>query len=167
MIKPEELRLKIRACLQDMTDKLGKDFTGQNVEDLLLMIACHESHLGKWTQQQGEGDIAKGIFQIEPETENDVYHNYLTYREPFLEYMVGFRDPDALENCLDYQIRLARFILWRKPEAIPELQDFSHSADPRGAYLANLAIYAKTHWNTPEGKATPQKYLDDFLRLTT
>lgn len=171
MLKVQELRVGIiRPTLKRIEAAVPRIAYKQEVEDLLVMIAAHESHLGKYRRQVGGGP-ARGIYQIEIPTHLDLYENYLFYREDYLGVISSFTPQncdleDELEKNDRYSTAVARFLLWRVPEAIPSLDDFKHSGDPLGAYYWNLALYAKTHWNTEGGAATPEKYLNDFLRLT-
>ncbi|QFU04561.1 hypothetical protein FIU82_05965 [Pseudoalteromonas sp. THAF3] len=171
MIDAGKLRVGIiRPTLTQLSDSTGRYMAGRNVEDLLVMIAAHESHFGKYRRQVGGGP-ARGIYQIEIPTHDDLFENYLEFRPEYKDAVLSFTGNDPrldwqLENNDRYATAAARLLLWRKPEAIPAPADFSKSPDPSGAYLLALAEYAKKHWNTEGGAATPEKYLEDYLRLT-
>ena len=156
----------IRPALVKLENLIPKIRYTDNVADLLAMIAAHESHLGKYRRQVGGGP-ARGIYQIELPTHYDLFDNYLAYRADalgvFRELFGRDYDPETLlEHNDEYATVVARFLLWRKPEALPAAQ----WGDSRTRYLEALAQYAKTHWNTEGGAATPAKYLNDYLRFT-
>lgn len=48
-------------------------------EELLMGTAAKESELGLWIHQLGKGP-ALGIFQMEPETHDDCWRNFLVYK---------------------------------------------------------------------------------------
>jgi len=144
--------------------------------ELLLMIAAHESKMGHYIRQVGctDGVGAYGIYQIELATESDAWVNYINYREElatesdawsnYINYrdnlgksMSSFikgidttkREPSRLLTCdLAYQTAIARVILYRAPEKLPEVRDYE-----------GMAKYCKKYWNTELGKATWEDYL--------
>lgn len=127
-------------------------------EIILMMIATHESAGLKYRRQQGGGP-ALSYFQIEPATLWDVYKRYLE-RKPVRRRKVLQFAPDAkatdeildaLENNDEFACALARMKLAMVPDSLPAASD-----------LMALAQYAKDHWNTSAGKATPDKYLNDL-----
>ena len=165
----EELRDWIERTLRRLSKRLNLPLYSEEVVLLLLMIAAHESLFGKYREQEGGGP-ALGIFQIEKETLRDLYENYLKYRQEYRAAVDSFIPPywhreDCLRDVDDYAVAVARMLLWRKPEPIPKESDFANHPEPRTAFLLALADYAKKHWNTHEGAATPEKYLRDYLRL--
>jgi len=125
-------------------------------EKLLLLTACHESQ-GFRYRRQIKGP-ALSYFQVEPATLDDLYENYLAYR-PAKRATLDAHQPDdvttlyALEHSDAYAVACARMIYARVKDPLPSVDDED-----------GLAGYAKQHWNTPAGKATAQKYLDDYKR---
>lgn len=144
--------------LKDVIEPVLKDMAmdGAAAEKLLMMTACHESMGFRYRVQQG--GPALSYFQVEPNTLNDLYENYLAFR-PDMQALVDVYLPEeldrleALETDDKYACAVARMIYWRVPEALP------HVTDDEG-----LAAYAKKYWNTEMGAATAQKYLDDYRR---
>ncbi|MBL4826112.1 MAG: hypothetical protein JKY66_00095 [Spongiibacteraceae bacterium] len=141
-----------RRSITPTIKKLG--MWSEAAETILLMIACHESMGFRHRVQQG--GPALSYFQIEPDTLDDLYTNYLAFRpekQTMLDQYLpeGMSRLEALANDDAYACAAARLQLYRVPEALPEADD-----------LEGLARYCKTHWNTDAGKATWQKYLDDF-----
>ncbi|SDD28061.1 hypothetical protein [Kordiimonas lacus] len=144
--------------LKDVIEPVLKDMAmdGAAAEKLLMMTACQESMGFRYRVQQG--GPALSYFQVEPNTLNDLYENYLAFR-PDMQALVDAYLPEeldrleALETDDKYACAVARMIYWRVPEALP------HVLDDEG-----LAAYAKKYWNTEQGAATAQKYLDDYRR---
>jgi len=144
--------------LRDVIEPVLKDMAmdGAAAEKILMMTACHESMGFRYRAQVG--GPALSFFQIEPNTLDDLYENYLSCR-PDKQALVDAYLPEgmdrfeALEKEDKYACAAARMIYWRVPEGLPEV------ADDEG-----LAAYAKQYWNTPEGAATVEKYLDDYRR---
>jgi len=127
-----------------------------SAEKLLLMTACHESAGFKYRRQVG--GPALSFFQMEPNTLTDLYDNYLSYRPDRLAMLDQYRPlplshTEALERIDAYACAAARLQYSRVKEPLPE------ASDDWG-----MAEYCKEHWNTTAGKATPQKYYDDWLR---
>lgn len=151
-MRHEDLReYVIRPVLEDM-----KMHT-EAAENILVMIAAHESHMGTYLKQT-KGP-ACGIYQIEPRTEQDVWDTYLTkHGSRHLDKVERYkaRTSSKLNLCanLPYQTALARIILWRISEPLPAAND-----------LEGLARYAKKHWNTEGGAATWEDYLQAYLRF--
>jgi hypothetical protein len=119
-----------------------------NAVALLMETAAVESSLGKFIFQIG--GPARGIFQMEPASEKDVWDNYVTFKEPLRKQLAlyGYRghDPEKLVYDLRYQILMARIHYLRVAEAIP-------------GSTAERARYWKQHYNTKLGKGTVGKYI--------
>ena len=140
----------LRPTLEDM------NMWSPAAEKLMLMIAAHESQGFLYRKQVG--GPALSYFQIEPATLDDLYNNYLIYRADKQALLDRYRpEPmkyrEALERRDDYACAAARLILWRVKAPLPEVGD-----------EVGMALYAKRYWNTPKGKATAEKYLDDYHR---
>ncbi len=138
--------------IQPVTKQM--DMYSNAAEKLLLMTACHESGGFKYRAQVG--GPALSYYQIEPNSLNDLYDNYLAYR-PDREALVnsflpdGMERLDALENDDDYATAVARMMYARVSEALPAEDDD-----------VAMSEYCKKYWNTEAGAATAQKYLDDY-----
>lgn len=122
--------------------------------ELLMMIAAHESHLGHYLKQK-QGP-ALGLFQIEPDTEVDMFISYIGFREELSEFVSSVLTESScvpdMEGNLIYQIVMARIQLYRKPGKLPKDS-------------TAMAEYAKEHWNTVLGKATSEDYLKAYNEL--
>lgn len=111
-------------------------------EELLIMTAAHESRMGYFLHQVS--GPALGIYQMEPDTADDIWLNYLEYK-PLLAAIVGQwggNHEDLIGN-LFYATAMARTHYLRDDDALPD------SSDIRG-----LAAYYKRVYNTVAGKAT-------------
>lgn len=126
--------------------------------ELLLLTAAQESHLGHYIQQVGSGP-AKGIFQCEPNTEKDIWDNYLKYK-PALRIRVGCLMGEADFNNLQlkgnilYQIAMARIHYLRVPTKLPSRMD-----------IPGMAAYWKKYYNTHLGKGTVEEAEHNYRRL--
>lgn len=158
MIDKQQLRELIVDTLEHL-DEITKGkvpFSSEAVE-LLMMTAAHESKLGTYIRQLN--GPALGIFQMEPATYYDIDDNFLEYR-PDLDKAVIAMAPmgtatseaaDELAWNLKLQIIMARLHYYRVPESLPKTPE-------------ELAQYAKNYYNTSEGKATAEKYLEDYKK---
>ena len=131
--------------------------------DLLMLTAAQESNLGKYIQQLGNGP-ARGIFQMEPKTLQDLYDNFLKYNKQKADVLQSFRTSCSLETDLTgnllFQIAAARLQYYRKPEKLPVKKGFADGFE----YITDLAKYWKTHWNTNLGKGTVQEAVQNYYK---
>jgi len=131
--------------------------------DLLMLTAAQESNLGKYIQQLGNGP-ARGIFQMEPKTIQDLYDNFLKYNKQKADVLQSFRTSCSLETDLTgnllFQIAAARLQYYRKPEKLPVKKGFADGFE----YITDLAKYWKTHWNTNLGKGTVQEAVQNYYK---
>lgn len=129
-----------------------------SAENLLVGTAIQESHL-TYLAQLGGGP-ALGVMQIEPNTHDDVWTNYLAYRQDLADVMSGLATGgkqtarDLITN-LAYSVAMARVIFWRQPGALP-----SDATD-----LEALAQYWKTHYNTAGGAGTTQEWVSNYQKF--
>lgn len=131
--------------------------------ELMAGTVATESHYAH--REQIGGGPARGLFQIEPDTAYDVYHNYLAYqnRRPLYNRMMGlvFDMPSApffiaekpeIARLLmydDYSACIARFCYLRRRPPIPTT-------------LEGQAEYYKRWFNTEAGEGSVEKYLVDW-----
>jgi hypothetical protein len=126
-------------------------------EELLLMLAAHESGLGRHLHQIG--GPALGLYGMEPATEADVWASYVGYRQGVADKIAalcGLCGPstEQLQYNPIYATVMARLKLYQCPGKLPPTHDINA-----------MAAYAKQHYNTPLGKATAEKYSLDYCRL--
>lgn len=118
--------------------------------ELLMGTAAQESNL-RYIQQKGGGP-ALGLFQMEPNTEKDIWHNFLIYRYPLRTKIKHITDRDKpgpyLEWDIAYQIVMARVHYMRVPEQLPPAYN-----------IAAIAEYWKKYYNTSLGDGE----ISDFI----
>lgn len=123
---------------------------------LLLTTAKTESRL-RYLKQLGGGP-ALGLWQMEPATHDDIWENYLAYREVMANSVLAFSfDSDDLAvphakqmiGNLWYACAMARVHYMRIPEALPRADD-----------LLGQAQYWKAYYNTSAGAGT----VDGFMQ---
>ena len=134
-------------------------------EDLLVMTAAHESHLGTYLKQVN--GPALGVYQMEPDTHADIWENFLEYRDELawvvddlLTERLDEDYSDSLVFDLRYATAMARVHYYRDKEAIPKEKDYP----TRSEYIDALGAYAKRVYNTELGKATANQYVKDYLK---
>jgi hypothetical protein len=115
--------------------------------ELLAMIAAHESLGGKYRKQIG--GPALGLFQIEPVTHNSVWDHSDSIRARAKRHGIT-EDVSKLESDDRYSIWVARHYLAQDPNPLPKTPEA-------------MAAYCKSYWNRT-GKATPEKYMNDWCR---
>lgn len=121
--------------------------------ELLMLTAAVESQLGTYlTQINGP---ARGVFQMEPATEKDLWRNYLEYQEATAKTVSRYDSAgaDDLYWNLGYQIILARVHYLRVSEALPPADD-----------VVALAKYWKKYYNTHLGKGDIDKAIEAYTR---
>ncbi|BBA32644.1 uncharacterized protein sS8_0679 [Methylocaldum marinum] len=123
-------------------------------EQLLLGTAIQESRL-KYLNQLGGGP-ALGYFQMEPNTHDDIWKNYLAYRNHLAAKVCAVGEisttnlPDStiLASNHRYAAAMARVHYLRVPATLPLAGDINA-----------IAGYWKQHYNTYGGKGT----IDEFV----
>lgn len=154
--------LVVRPTLQYLTPDIPYS---EEAEDLLVMTAAHESHLGTYLKQLN--GPALGVYQMEPATLEDIWNNYLEYRQDIKSKLyllcgdVYYGGPEELVTNLQFATAMARVHYYRVPEALPRSTDFETRSD----YVRALAKYAKKYYNTEKGKATVEDYYRAFNNL--
>lgn len=150
MIDPKEFRQTIIwPALQWLSPDVSYSVDAAN---LLLGTALQESLL-KHTRQVG--GPALGYFQMEPNTHDDIWLNFLKYRRPLAQKIVdligGEPTAELLETDHLYAAAMCRVHYLRCPEPIPSA-------------LADQAALWKLRYNTPLGAGTEREYMDKWQR---
>jgi hypothetical protein len=129
-----------------ITDVLKEaDLFSDSAVELLMLTAAVESNLGTYIKQV-KGP-ALGVFQMEPNTHDDIWQNYLLYKRELKEFVLDYADdawgarPPTLKYNLAYSILMTRVHYLRVPEALPK------ATSPE-----DLALYWKKYYNTHLGK---------------
>jgi hypothetical protein len=145
MLNAEQLRdLVIKPALLDLI------LYSEDAIDLLLFTCANESNGGSYLHQV-KGP-ALGIYQMEPETYNDIWTNYIpNHRAVALPLLHSFdcaRIPpeDRLVYDLRFATAMTRIFYARIAEPLPSGRDVSAMWD-----------YYKKYYNTAEGAATKDK----------
>ena len=122
----------------------------------IQMIIAHESSGGEYIAQTN--GPALGIIQMEPATHDDTWRwgdsiirnaKSMGIISDDDEGFTIFPDAERLIYDLRYNVFMARQKLFMAPGALPDR-------------AADMAVYLKKHWNG-DGKATPEKYYNDFI----
>lgn len=137
--------------LYDIIEELFEEFElpySNKVIDMMIETACVESNCGQYVKQLN--GPACGIFQIEPKTAQDVYDNYIIFRQRYVDiYNKLFIKNLTLEQNLVYnlafQIFICRLIYLRIKDPIPNT-------------TTERANYWKKYYNTYLGKGSAQDY---------
>ncbi len=118
--------------------------------ELALMLAAHESHAGLLRKQIGGGP-ARGLFGFEERSYLSTWQHSDTIAETSVALGITC-DFDRVEEGDRHSIFMCRHLVAMDPAPLPE--------GPEAC-----AQYAKDYWNSPKGKATPAKYLNDYNLL--
>ena len=126
-----------------------------HAENLVLGTAAQESAYGKYAVQIGGGP-ARGKFQMEEATHNDIWKNFLKYKPRLAKLVLsisGLTEPDfnALEKNDIYACAMCRVHYFRVKEPIPTT-------------LNGYAYYWKQYYNTHEGKGTISEFINNYLK---
>jgi len=150
---PKQFRGYVDSVLHYMDPEIPYSI---NARELLVFTAAAESELGRYLWQIPHGP-ARGVFQMEEETEDDIHRNYLMHRPKLSELVAalrtGLRDNDMVDS-LPYQVAMARIHYRRVPDPLPDYRD---------PYA--LGAYWKRYWNTYLGKGRIVDAVGKYLRL--
>ena len=146
MIDPSQFR---RLIIVPALRRLG--LWSLPAEQLLIGTALTESGLQFLTQHGG--GPARGFYQIEPTTAQDLYDNWLPRHAELAARLnriivPGQKIADQLVSNLTYATAIARLIYYRRPEPLPKAGD-----------IQGLARYWKAHFNTALGAGAPEDFL--------
>lgn len=139
----------------------------RTARELLMLTCATESHLGKYLRQL-EGP-ARGIMQMEPATEKDIWNNFMIYNPKLwnlVKEVIGtpnFTFP-ALQWNLAYQIAMARIHYFRVPARFPHVE-YEPDGDLTAHSITGLAGYWKEYYNTRLGKGTVSRAYDHYERF--
>lgn len=126
----------------------------KTASEIIMLTCAQESLLGKYIRQN-KGP-ARGVVQIEPNTEKDVWINFIEYRPEIKAKIIemtgvtSYGNKLALEGNLVYQVILARLVYYRKPQPLPYNN------------IEDMAYYYKVHYNTILGKAKVEDAIKNY-----
>jgi len=121
-------------------------------EQLLLGTAMQESELVH-RRQLGNGP-ARGFFQMEPATHNDIWENFLKFKKDLAKKVTNLMSSptadkiEQLETNDRYACAMARVHYLRAKGALPAAND-----------IKGMANYWKQHYNTPLGAGKPAEFI--------
>lgn len=147
MIAPDDLQ---RGVIIPVLRHLGL-YSGA-AEALLLGTFYEESTVGGNTHLYQLRGPARGGFQMEPVTHDDLWKTFLVHK-PELSQKIGellgaFPSPlEQLVSNLGYAAAMARVKYLRVKEPLPSASDY-----------AGLARYWKTYYNTRAGAGIPARF---------
>lgn len=140
--------MKYREFLHQATEwLLAWGLHSDAAANLLAMICAHESLGGKFRRQIGGGP-ARSIYQIEKIAHDDVWDRSRSMHRNAARVGIK-RDWSQIEDD-KYATFVARHIIMLDPKPIPTKPE-------------EMARWCKERWNKG-GKATPEKYLNDYMR---
>ena len=132
------------------------DVYSKAAENLLVGTAVQESRL-EYLQQLGGGP-ARGLYQMEPATHDDIWANYLVYQSGLRGRIETFVLPhhdrhDQLVWNLAYATAMCRAHYRRATEGLPDEDD-----------VDGLARYWKRYYNTEQGAGSVAEFKDKYVR---
>lgn len=147
MIDQKQLRkYVVRPVLKSM------GYHSDEAEDLLMLTCAQESAMGRYLHQI-EGP-ALGIYQMEPATHDDIWDNYLWYKNDLAGSAHSWSSTASIAKemvgNLNYATVMARCHYLRVPEAIPT------------SGVKGLAEYWKEHYNTYLGAGTVEEAIENY-----
>jgi hypothetical protein len=128
------------------------DLDSTAAEQLLLGTAMQESDLVH-RRQMGDGP-ARGFFQMEPRTHDDIWVNFLKFHPELAAKITklltspGADKIEELEKNDQYACAMARAHYFRVKEALPVADD-----------IDAIANYWKNHYNTLQGAGTAAQFI--------
>jgi hypothetical protein len=151
---PNHLRNEIIIPTLELLEPVGIGNVNAAAQ-LLLGTCAAESLLGQWRHQMGGGP-ALSIYQIEPNTERDVWENFLDYNPKIAERVryLMYGGGNELQYNDFYATAIARLVYFRDPFKLPEHGNIVHQAQTW-----------KRVFNTGLGAGTVDHYLKNWKAL--
>lgn len=149
------LDLVIRPTLARLAEIAGEARLSSEIAvALVFATGMQESHFF-WMRQYPAGP-ARGFYQIEPRSHDDLWDNFLAHRPQLAEAVAAFSAPQPtrvaqLSANLCYATAICRLIYWRAPDALPT----AIGGEP-------LARFWKRHFNTESGKGEIPDFLENW-----
>lgn len=151
MLVVSELRELIKTTLMPMS------LYSAQAEELLMATCAQESLLGTYRHQLNGPAI--GIFQMEPGDFDDIWVDYLNYRQKLHDAVAALASntpPVAsdMQNNDPFAIAMCRVHYERCPRALPAATD-----------LNAIWMYYKVNYNSIHGAATQGQFYSNYHRL--
>ena len=131
------------------------DMHSPDAFDLVMRTGMQESRFKHLEQIKGP---ALGFFQVELETANDIWYNYLVFKESIRDKMkmlnlpMGPWDELTIMSNIALQAALCRL-------------HYRRFRDPIPSTIEGQADYYKRFYNTPQGKATVEEFISNAKEL--
>ena len=140
-MNPQQFRIHI---VEPTLKEIG--LYSKSAEHLLMCTAAVESGF-EYIQQIG--GVARGFFQMEPNTIRDLEANLSESKAKLLYKWkpATLSCEGALRGCMEFMVVAARLQYWRFPEPLPQI------GDEDGFWR-----YYKKYWNTQDGATTEDKF---------
>lgn len=125
----------------------------------LLMFTCANESIGGTYLKQLNGP-ALGVFQMEPNTYNDIWQNYITKDQSLAMKMLHnfnapqMPDEERMIYDLSFACAMARIFYKRIPEALPKASNYEA-----------IWKYYKKYYNTYEGRAETDNAITNYLQF--
>lgn len=151
MIDPRQLRSLV---IDPVLKRIG--LYSVPASDLILGTIAQESACGQYLKQMGAGP-ALGIIQMEPATHDDIWKNFLAFKEALRDAVAREAacgiggDARELVGNLNYAVAMCRVHYLRAPGAVP--------IDRLGQ-----ARYWKKWYNTERGAGSVEEYMRNWAR---
>ncbi len=132
-------------------------------EELLMLTAAQETHMGRWLRQNvGKGSangVGRGIYSIEPTTHNDLRFKYED--TPLILKVDRFRAPEAsLNDNLVWNLAYST--------AIARLKYYSIKAPlPKHTDVRGMAEYWDKYYNGNPDHGFPEDAIMNYHRFVT
>jgi len=138
---------------------LGLDQDVSGATELLLGTALQES--GLVHRVQLGGGPARGLFQMEPNTHDDIWANFLKFRAPLAEKVSKFLDEDRpnsqfLTNNDLYAAAMTRILYLRMGQFVGK------TPIPERGDIPGMAAYWKKYYNTEQGAGSPAQFVANW-----
>ena len=134
--------------VQDYSFELHPKFPGTTYAGPFISVSGRKATLSKGYAWDGASGPARGIFQMEPATHDDIWRYLDRPKNRILREIVesmGASEDELVYN-LRYATAMARIKFWYVPESLPET-------------IEGQAEYYKTYYNTAGGAGSVEKYL--------
>lgn len=128
-------------------------YWSEPAELLLLGTALAESDL-RFRVQHGDGP-ARGLFQMEPKTHDDIWVNFLAYRKPLGQAIRAFQSTPPLAPARELELNDAYACAMARAHYLRVKAPLPTSGKPQ-----DLGQYWKDHYNTAAGKGTVKHFID-------
>lgn len=138
---------------------LGLDQDLSAATELLLGTALQES--GLVHRVQLGGGPARGLFQMEPNTHDDIWQNFLKFRPPLAQKVGAFLGGSSPNSQLltdndQYAAAMTRVHYYRMGQIV------GRTPIPGSGDIPGMAAYWKAFYNTGQGAGAPAQFVANW-----